>query len=495
MDEYGANIAQEVTEAETSLSAREIHHGMAPYRAGAQETQEKRYCGGMKPREKPEAKGMRRYSPSSFLFRVRRVWNHPHMLVLRLRASRAMRGLQHSSHLRHALKNAVGVALLGLAAFLPPTSAGYMWFKEVHGQWMIISFVWVLETNTGATWRVGYLRLSGTILGAAYAYVTWLICHKNPYGVVIMITLFDIPISWIIIRSSIPSLGVVASVTLPPVVLSQYIATSLTTSTIDLAFYRGLAISIGIIAALSMNSLVFPRHCRVLFLQQSGRTLGLLSQLYHLLSRDTLHRSRVFGPNDKKKVLKLELQIRNALHRSGALITTMHDELSLVPKPMRHYRRLIDKLQKVLDLMTGLRKVRENIPRQVTITAVFKERREFVSRICIALFACEHVFKTRQPLPQYLPSARQALEIVANCIEAQLQRAVEEDSQLRGLPMIYSIAEREVMMDLVDTVEDVSELCRELFGTSVWLTETWGQGIMENGLVSPGEGWHGTLGR
>lgn len=36
---------------------------------------------------------------------------------------------------------------------------GFWWFKRIHGQWMTISYVWVLETNTGATWRVGYLRL------------------------------------------------------------------------------------------------------------------------------------------------------------------------------------------------------------------------------------------------------------------------------------------------------------------------------------------------
>lgn len=36
---------------------------------------------------------------------------------------------------------------------------GFQWFRWIHGQWMIISYVWVLETNTGATWRVGYLRL------------------------------------------------------------------------------------------------------------------------------------------------------------------------------------------------------------------------------------------------------------------------------------------------------------------------------------------------
>jgi len=37
---------------------------------------------------------------------------------------------------------------------------GQKWFTHFRGQWMIISYVWVLETNTGATWRVGYLRLA-----------------------------------------------------------------------------------------------------------------------------------------------------------------------------------------------------------------------------------------------------------------------------------------------------------------------------------------------
>jgi len=37
---------------------------------------------------------------------------------------------------------------------------GFQWFTWIHGQWMIISYLWVLETITGATWRVGYLRLA-----------------------------------------------------------------------------------------------------------------------------------------------------------------------------------------------------------------------------------------------------------------------------------------------------------------------------------------------
>jgi hypothetical protein len=41
---------------------------------------------------------------------------------------------------------------------------GFQWFAWIHGQWMIISYVWVLETSTGATWRVGYLRLVSPVL-------------------------------------------------------------------------------------------------------------------------------------------------------------------------------------------------------------------------------------------------------------------------------------------------------------------------------------------
>lgn len=45
---------------------------------------------------------------------------------------------------------------------------------------------------------------------------------------------------------------------------------------------------------------------------------------------------------------------------------------------MRHYREVVLKIQKILDLMTGLRKIRENIPRKETIASVMKERKEFV---------------------------------------------------------------------------------------------------------------------
>lgn len=51
-------------------------------------------------------------------------WRTRYAFRIRLWLSRKLRSVKHSSHLRHAFKNALGVALLSLPAFLPTDSAG-----------------------------------------------------------------------------------------------------------------------------------------------------------------------------------------------------------------------------------------------------------------------------------------------------------------------------------------------------------------------------------
>ncbi|KAI8998920.1 hypothetical protein BD414DRAFT_476445 [Trametes punicea] len=397
------------------------------------------------------------------------LWSTERMLRLRVWLSKRYRAMQHSSHWRHGLKNAIGVAVLSFPAFMPEGSAGRQWFQSWRGQWMVISYLWVLETNTGATWRTGYLRLFGTLLGAIYSYVASLICGTNPYGLVALVTAFDIPITWIILQTSVTPLAVPASVTLPPILFAPYIHPDPSTTPLQLAIIRAVMIAAGIVAALLMNSLLFPRHCRVLFLSDTSRTLGLLSSLYLTLSHDMfrIHRTRIH--EERRKTLKLELQIRSALYRLSALVKTMHDELSLLPKPLRHYRQVIITMQKLLDLMTGLRKIRENIPRKETVANVFKERREFMSCVCITLFACQHAFHAREPLPQFLPSARHAFVNLEAHVQECISRAREEDPHALGLSLVYAFAELEVMQNVVDTLEELLEVTGRLFGTSAWL--------------------------
>lgn len=140
--------------------------------------------------------------------------------------------------------------------------AGMKNFANIRGQWMVITYVWVLEVNTGATFRTAYLRLVGLILRRLDALTvknfspvplsvpftrilwvpccffpniiwcfnkTWSICGTNPYGLVIMVTLVDFPVTWLIINSSVPSMGTVINVTVAPIAFTHYIVMDMTT--------------------------------------------------------------------------------------------------------------------------------------------------------------------------------------------------------------------------------------------------------------------------
>lgn len=167
----------------------------------------------------------------------------------------------------------------------------------------------------------------------------------------------------------------------------------------------------------------------------------------------------------------------------------------------------------MLDLMTGLRKIRENIPRKLTVSDVIKERREFVrflcyldlhkliyackmSCVCIALFACQHAFKAHEPLPQFLPSARHALEVLETQVQERLLAIEKDDIHALGLSLVNAFAEQEVMRNMTDTLEALLESTGSLFGTSAWLTHDthWSKSTIHNLEEGPSDhGWYSTF--
>ncbi|KAF9264928.1 hypothetical protein L218DRAFT_1076360 [Marasmius fiardii PR-910] len=398
------------------------------------------------------------------------LWRHPKTMALRLKLSRTVDILGHSNHLKYAFKSAVGVSLLSLPAFLPSNSSARHWWQDWHGQWMVISFILVIDTNQGSTWRVGYLRFSGTILGALYAYITVLISRHNPYGIVALVTLAEVPMSWIVTQSTFPSMGTVANITGFPIIFTGYFSQN-ATSAIELAGLSALMILLGILAALVLNSAVYPRMCRVMFLQSACQAVGLLTQLYTSISRDLFQHTGHSDMIERKRRLGIEWNIRQTLHRMSVLVATMNDELSLAPKPMRRYREVMATLHRLLDYLIGLRTVREHIPRKQTVTAVACERRELVSCVCVSLFACEQVFLARQPLPQFLPSSRQALMKLHDRVGPRIKNVRGEHRHHPGLAVVYTLAEASLSADVVATVEELLDSCRQLFGTTSWLDE------------------------
>ena len=103
--------------------------------------------------------------------------------------------------------------------------------------------------------------------------------------------------------------------------------------------------------------------------------------------------------SDRRRTRKLELEIRNSLIRLSRLIVALRDEMSLLPvrathqsnsrsshaipplqKPMIQYRNAISSMQAMLDIMAGIRKIRECIPVREAVSGVLSDRREFVRR-------------------------------------------------------------------------------------------------------------------
>ncbi|OSX64677.1 hypothetical protein POSPLADRAFT_1136126 [Postia placenta MAD-698-R-SB12] len=150
-------------------------------------------------------------------------------------------------------------------------------------------------------------------------------------------------------------------------------------------------------------------------------------------------------------------------------------------------------MQKLLDAMTGLRKIRENIPRRETVSSVFNERREFMSCVCITLYACQHAFRAREPLPQFLPSPRHALENLEAHVQDSIHTAREEDTHAMGLSLVYAFAEQEVMKNMVDTLEELLELSGRLFGTTAWLTHEQRMSMTSLHEDTGDRGWYSTF--
>jgi hypothetical protein len=126
LDERSAILDDEISDRDTNLSLEETRQGLVEH-YGVSNIPDKDVSLSIPIAEK--IPGVGKKSAYQFSFRdirliLTRVWRVRRVLRLRLGLSKIIRAIQHSSHLRHALKNAAGVGLLGFPAFLPTNSAG-----------------------------------------------------------------------------------------------------------------------------------------------------------------------------------------------------------------------------------------------------------------------------------------------------------------------------------------------------------------------------------
>jgi hypothetical protein len=124
LEERSTTAVNDVYDIDTNLSTEETRRGLAES-CGISTIPDK--SGSLSLPTPNRIQGQR--SVYRFSFRrihrlIPQIWGYGGVVRFRVRLSKIIRSIRHSGHLRHALKNAAGVSLLSIPAFLPTSSAG-----------------------------------------------------------------------------------------------------------------------------------------------------------------------------------------------------------------------------------------------------------------------------------------------------------------------------------------------------------------------------------
>lgn len=366
------------------------------------------------------------------LMRAVHSWvRRPGILRMRFKASRTLKRIKTSRHFHFAFKLTLGASLLSLPGWLGTTRE---WYLTYRGAWSIVSFLWVMETSSGATVITAIRRVAGTIMGCVLGLVTYKIAHGNGYALAILMTIALIPSVYLVTLTTMPAVGIVSGTALSLVVgitYSQHAYPPLhgdVQSVGIIAVIRGYEVGAGIVAALLINLFLWPYHARVKCVANIARATTQMQQLYTSLARQMLQRGFVTTPETAMRFAKMEGALQKRLYFSRSLLAVMDAEVSLVLRPVALLDGFITRLERISNLLIALRHCREQGLRHLRtdiVLSVFGPRQDLVSCVSLTLWTIGQALRTRSPLPQFLPSPRLALRDLTMALRAQMEAGGE----------------------------------------------------------------------
>ncbi|KAI9105253.1 hypothetical protein DFS34DRAFT_598690 [Phlyctochytrium arcticum] len=189
------------------------------------------------------------------------------------------RSTNHS--VKFALKMSVATLLLAWPAYVWPE-----WWKWSRGSWAMITMLMVLSPSVGGSNSFGLYRVVGTIAGALWGYITWIIAPKNPYSISVMTIIFAYPCWYIFITTPHSRLGTTALITFNVVVNTAYVTYDIgdQDSVSLLAWKRMTTITIGVLVALIVTSYIWPFVARIELRRGLSRSAYLMGILYSRLA-------------------------------------------------------------------------------------------------------------------------------------------------------------------------------------------------------------------
>ncbi|KAH7099933.1 Fusaric acid resistance protein-like-domain-containing protein [Auriculariales sp. MPI-PUGE-AT-0066] len=397
--------------------------------------------------------------------------------------------LLRESEMKYAVKTGLALAILAAPAFYDPTRPFFLQYK---GEWALISFFVVMSPTIGATNFLSLHRVLGTWLGAATAAAVYLLFSNQPAVLAIFGFLFSIPCFYVIV--SMPQYatsGRFVLLTYNLTCLYCYNARESGANVQTVAIQRSLAVMVGVLWAAFVSRFWWPTEARRELTKKLSQFSLEMGWLYTRLvasysaSEDAIasagRRPRLNGnesllpltrdgrvdlDHSVGEFMAMELYLQIQLIQLQDLLKQAQREPRLKgPFPVGLYRSILTSMQKILDKIHSMRCVtlREEwcTVRRDFIVPVNKERKEMVGNIILYFSTLSSAFRTKAPLPPYLPAAERSRQIL---VAKMRELPVIRNREVKGSRQLLYFAYALTMQGVTHELDELGARLQDAFG-------------------------------
>ncbi|ORY05999.1 hypothetical protein K493DRAFT_310796 [Basidiobolus meristosporus CBS 931.73] len=383
---------------------------------------------------------------------------------------------------KFSIKFTLALCLVSIPAFV---SSSYAWFLKVHGNWGLVTVCLVMNQTIGSTVSVGIYRIIGTILGGLWGYLSWLASQGNPYIIAVFTYVIAIPCWYYFITKPHTKVPLVSLITYMIVIFGTYNSVVVYkevsgTSALLLAVFRTANLIIAIVVSLLVEMVLWPYVARIELRKHLARTFYNLGVLFSkTISIHMMERESPAWLEARYDAKKLASKLQASITKSTALLALSAKEPRLRDDFQEQtYADIISRVQNLLDWSTTMRASIIQTDEKVKAELVYplnRRRKDVVASVLLHFYVISGAFKSKSPLPPYLPSARTPRLRLLNKIrrldafQGLSQSNITEESDT-GFMYTYWYAYAGSLIEIVEEQEELGNLVKNIVGEIEFVT-------------------------
>ena len=383
---------------------------------------------------------------------------------------------------RFAFKVALVTTLVSIPAWLPQSRD---WWNNNESWWAVVTVWSMMHPRVGGTFQDLAARVSCAAIGVVWGGFAYAAGVGNPYVMAVFAAIYMIPMLYRFTQSSHPRSGVVGCISFTVVSLSAYTSGG-HPSIVTIAWTRGLAFVVGVVAALIVNWVLWPFIARHELRKSLSAMMLHSAILYRGVIAKYVYHSEGDGPGpeDIARSEMLEGRLREGFVRMRQLMELTRHEMRLrAPFDPLPYSALISACESFFEHLVQVRQSALYFqPYMIAsdpaiVASLTTPRRDAVAVILLSLYVLACALRADRPVPRYLPSAaaaRQKLLDRMEILEAEQAQNREAEAKSpkerkgRRWADVYQYAYSGALTDIVENLQELQNYTKEVCGEVVW---------------------------